>query len=180
MLVLLATAVIACADDGDDALPAPEASELINEVRLTLMRRQDSTFQSAVLVDPDGPGPLPWGVQEGSLRVVPNGSYTATTTVINSTVAPAVDVTPLINSRKLRHRFFYTVDPDGGVLATDLTTDINAVEYGEAFAIHVPPGTESRTWTLRIQLSHYEGDAKGDGVTPAPITDVDVTFELTT
>ncbi len=174
-LVLVATA---CGDE-DPGTPQDQ-SEFINEVTLTLMRRQDSTFQHAVVVDPDGRGPLPWQVQEGSLVLVPNASYTATITLTNSTVAPAVDVTPLIDSRKLQHRFFYTVEPEGGVIATDLTIDGNAVEYGEAFAIHVPAGVASRRWTLGVVLSHYEGDSKGDGTVPGALTDVSVSFALDT
>ncbi len=78
-------------------------------------------------------------------------------TLTNSSVTPPVDVTPLINARKLQHRFFYTMLPEGGVLATDLTIDGNSAWYGEAFAIHVPAAVEAREWTLRMQLSHYEG-----------------------
>ena len=179
LVALLVAAVTSCSDE--EAAPnEPAKTELISEVRLTLMRRQDSTFQSAVITDPDGPGPLPWQAQVGTIMVLPNASYTATMTLINATVSPTVDITPLINARKLQHRFFYTVAPDGGVLATDLTIDSNSAEYGEAFAIHVPTGVESREWTLRVLLSHYEGDAKGNGLTPAPLTDVDVTFLLGT
>jgi hypothetical protein len=175
---LLAAGVSAC---GEDAIPqGTEEQEFINEVTLTLMRRQDSTFQRAVISDPDGAGPLPWQLQQGTLHLAGNASYTATITLTNSTVAPPVDVTPLINAKKLQHRFFYTVDPEGGVLATDLTIDGNSAEYGEAFAIHVPAGTESRSWTLHVLLSHYEGDAKGNGLVPAPLTDVEVTFRLET
>lgn len=174
-LLLVATA---CSDD--EPAIAQESPEFINEVTLTLMRRQDSTFQHAVVVDPDGRGPIAWQVQQGSLHLVPNASYTATITLTNSTVTPAVDVTPLINLRKLQHRFFYTVDPGGGVLATDLTIDGNSAEYGEAFAIHVPAGVESRTWTLGVLLSHYEGDSKGSGLVPGALTDVDVSFQLET
>ena len=177
LLCALAVVATAC---GDDPVVPQEQSEFINQVTLTLMRRQDSTFQHAVVVDPDGRGPLPWQLQQGTLHLVPNASYTATITVSNSTVSPAVDVTPLINSRKLQHRFFYTVDPDGGVIATDLTIDSNSAEYGEAFAIHVPGGVEARTWTLGVRLSHYEGDSKGNGLEPGTLTDVDVSFELET
>jgi hypothetical protein len=95
-------------------------------------------------------------------------------------VSPAVDVTPLINSLKLQHRFFYTVEPGGGVIATDLTIDSNSADYGEAFAIHVPAGIDSRTWTLGVLLSHYEGDTKGNGLVPGALTDVAVSFELDT
>lgn len=177
-LCLLAAAASACGEDaaGHDT----DGQEFINQVTLTLMRRQDSTFQHAVIVDPDGPGPLPWQAQRGTLLLADNASYTATITLTNSTVAPPVDVTPLIDTRKLQHRFFYTVNPEGGVLATDLTIDSNSAEYGEAFAIHVPAGTESRNWTLDVLLSHYEGDAKGNGLVPAPLTDVAVTFRLET
>jgi hypothetical protein len=175
---LLAAIVSACGEDS--AAEDTDGQEFINEVTLTLMRRQDSTFQHAVIVDPDGPGPLPWQPQQGTLQLAGNASYTATITLTNSTVTPPVDVTPLIDSRKLSHRFFYTVDPAGGVLATDLTIDGNSAEYGEAFAIHVPAGTESRSWTLDVLLSHYEGDAKGNGLVPAPLTDVAVSFRLET
>ena len=123
---------------------------------------------------------LPWQPQQGALHLVPNASYTATITLSNTTVTPAVDVTPLINSRKLQHRFFDTVDPEGGVIATDLTIDGNSADYGEAFAIHVPAGVESRTWILGVLLSHYEGDTKGSGLVPGTLTDVDVSFELET
>ncbi len=181
VLVAVVTALaVTTACGGDSADDGPEATEFINEVTLTLMRRQDSTFQHAVVVDPDGRGPIPWQVQQGSLHLVPNASYTATITLTNSTVTPPVDVTALINSRKLQHRFFYTVDPEGGVLATDLTIDGNSAEYGEAFAIHVPAGVESRAWTLGVLLSHYEGDSKGSGLVPGALTDVDVSFQLET
>lgn len=178
LLGALAVALTACGDD--DPGGAREETEFINEVTLTLMRRQDSTFQHAVVVDPDGHGPLPWQAQEGTLRLVPNASYTATITLTNATVSPPVDVTPLINSLKLQHRFFYTVDPVGGVIATDLTIDSNSAEYGEAFAIHVPAGVEARSWTLGVLLSHYEGDSKGNGLVPGTLTDVEVSFELGT
>ena len=178
LLCALLLVTTACGDEEPDV--TDESTEFINEVTLTLMRRQDSTFQHAVVVDPDGRGPLPWQVQQGSLHLVPNASYTATITLTNSTVAPPVDVTPLINSRKLQHRFFYTVDPEGDVLATDLTIDSNSAEYGEAFAIHVPAGVESRTWTLGVLLSHYEGDSKGSGLVPGALTDVEVSFQLET
>ena len=178
LVFALVTVASACGDD--DGGGAQEQPEFINEVTLTLMRRQDSTFQHAVVVDPDGHGPLPWQAQQGTLHLVPNASYTATTTVTNSTVTPPVDVTPLINSLKLQHRFFYTVDPEGGVIATDLTIDGNSADYGEAFAIHVPAGVESRTWTLGVLLSHYEGDSKGNGLVPGPLTDMEVSFELET
>ena len=157
-----------------------EQTEFINQVTLTLMRRQDSTFQHAVVLDPDGRGPLPWQAQQGTLRLEPNASYTATITLGNATVSPVIDVTPLINSRKLQHRFFYTVEPGDGVIATDLTIDSNSAEYGEAFAIHVPAGVESRSWTLGVLLSHYEGDSKGNGLVPGTLTDVEVSFDLET
>ena len=179
-VALLCALIVATACGDDDPAGAREETEFINEVTLTLMRRQDSTFQHATVVDPDGDGPLPWQLQEGSLHLVPNASYTATITLTNSTVTPAVDVTPLINSLKLQHRFFYTVDPEGGVLATDLTIDGNSAEYGEAFAIHVPAGVESRSWTLGVLLSHYEGDSKGSGLVPGTLTDVEVSFRLET
>ena len=179
-LCTLATmAVIGCGGDGTSGSDE-ESSEIINEVTLTLMRRQDSTLQHAVITDPDGAGPLPWQAQIGALRVVPNASYTATITLTNSTTRPPVDVTPLINSRKLQHRFFYTMLPENGVIATDLTIDSNSADYGEAFAVHVPTAVESRPWTLQVLLSHYVGDTKGNGLIPAPLTDVEVTFELTT
>lgn len=178
-IVALAAGASACSD-AESAATNEEKSEFINEVTLTLMRRQDSTFQRAVITDPDGHGPLPARTQAGNLMLVPNGTYTAMITLTNSTVTPPVDVTPLISARKLQHRFFYTVLPEGGVLATDLTIDSNSAWYGEAFAIHVPALVEAREWTLRVELSHYEGDTKGDGLTPGPLTDVDVTFVLTT
>lgn len=178
--LLCALVILATACGGDDAGSAPEQTEFINQVTLTLMRRQDSTFQHAVVLDPDGRGPLPWQAQQGTLRLVPNASYTATITVSNATVSPAIDVTPLIDSRKLQHRFFYTVAPEGGVIATDLTIDSNSAEYGEAFAIHVPAGVESRSWTLGVLLSHYEGDSKGNGLVPGTLTDVEVSFDLET
>jgi hypothetical protein len=178
---LLACALVVLAACGDeDAGGGTEQTEFINQVTLTLMRRQDSTFQHAVITDPDGRGPLPWQPQQGTLLLAPNASYTATITVSNATVSPAVDVTPLIDSRKLQHRFFYTVEPEGKVIATDLTIDSNSAEYGEAFAIHVFTGVESRTWTLGVLLSHYEGDTKGNGLVPGTLTDVDVSFELET
>jgi len=180
LVVMVIALAFTAACSGDSAGNEPDSPEFINEVTLTLMRRQDSTFQHAVIVDPDGRGPIPWQVQQGSLRLVPNASYTATITLTNSTVTPAVDVTPLINMRKLQHRFFYTVDPEGGVLATDLTIDGNSAEYGEAFAIHVPGWVESRTWRLGVLLSHYEGDSKGSGLVPGALTDVDVSFQLET
>jgi hypothetical protein len=178
LLSALLLAATACGEE--DPAGTQESTEFINEVTLTLMRRQDSTFQHAVVADPDGRGPLPWQVQQGSLHLVPNASYTAIITLTNSTVSPPVDVTPLINSRKLQHRFFYSVDPEGGVLATDLTIDSNSADYGEAFAIHVPAGVESRTWTLGVLLSHYEGDSKGSGLVPGALTDVEVSFQLET
>ena len=178
ILLVAACTVTGC---GDEVVPSgTDQQEFINQVTLTLMRRQDSTFQHAVIVDPDGAGPLPWQAQQGTLHLERNASYTATITLTNSTASPPVDVTPLIDSRKLQHRFFYTVEPDNGVLATDLTIDSNSAEYGEAFAIHVPAGTESRGWTLHVLLSHYEGDTKGNGLVPSPLTDVEVTFELDT
>ena len=178
--LLCALLLVATACDDEEPTVAQEPPEFINEVTLTLMRRQDSTFQHAVVVDPDGRGPIPWQVQQGSLQLVPNATYTATITLANSTVTPPVDVTPLINTRKLQHRFFYIVTPEGGVIATDLTIDSNSAEYGEAFAIHVPAGTESRTWVLDVLLSHYEGDTKGNGLEPGALTDVDVSFQLET
>ena len=179
--VTLATLAAATGCSGDDTAGGDQAgTEFINEVTLTLMRRQDSTFQSAVITDPDGPGPLPPGVQSGTLRLVPNSSYTATITLTNTMATPPIDVTPLINARKPQHRFFYTVLPEGGVLATDLTIDSNGAWYGEAFAVHVPAAVESREWTLKMSLSHYEGDTKGDGLTPSALTDIEVTFVLTT
>lgn len=179
LYALVATVVIGCGGDGTSGSDE-ETTEFINQVTLTLMRRQDSTMQHAVITDPDGAGPLPWQAQVGALAVVPNASYTATITLTNSSVRPPVDVTPLINFRKLQHRFFYTMLPENGVIATDLTIDSNSADYGEAFAIHVPTGVESRRWTLEVLLSHYVGDAKGNGLVPAPLTDVEVTFELTT
>ncbi len=181
VLCFAALAVAATGCSGDNGpVKEPETPELINQVTLTLMRRQDSTFQHATIVDPDGPGPLPWRDQAGALHVVPNASYTATITLTNSTTSPPVDVTPLINSRKLQHRFFYTMLPENGVIATDLTIDSNSAEYGEAFAIHVPADVELRSWTLEVLLSHYEGDTKGNGLVPGSLADVDVTFVLTT
>ena len=127
-VVALAAAATACSSD-NEPVKEPETSEVINEVTLTLMRRQDSVVQSAVIVDPDGPGPLPWQVQSGTLALAPNSTYSATITLTNSTTSPAVDVTPLINSRKLQHRFFYTVcrgmvsrQPTSQSTATVLTT----------------------------------------------------------
>ena len=181
LLAVMVAALAATACGNSDSVGNnAEATEFIDEVTLTLMRRQDSTFQSAVITDPDGPGPLWPRAQSGTLRLVPNSSYTATVTLTNSSVTPPVDVTPLINARKLQHRFFYTMLPEGGVLATDLSIDGNSAWYGEAFAIHVPAAVEAREWTLRMQLSHYEADAKGDGMTPAPLTDAEVTFVLET
>ena len=174
-----ALAATACGSDDTAGIGAND-TEFMNQVTLTLMRRQDSTFQSAVITDPDGSGPLPPGVQSGTLRLEPNSSYTATITLTNAMASPPVDVTPLINARKLQHRFFYTVTPEDGVIATDLTIDSNSAWYGEAFAIHAPAQVESREWLLRVQLSHYVGDTKGDGLTPSPLTDIDVTFALET
>lgn len=181
-LFALVVAALATATCGSDDTPGTGANdtEFMNQVTLTLMRRQDSTFQSAVITDPDGPGPLSPRAQSGTLRLVPNSSYTATVTLTNTMASPPVDVTPLINARKLQHRFFYTVTPENGVIATDLTIDGNSAWFGEAFAIHAPDHVPSREWLLRVQLSHYMGDTKGDGLTPSPLTDIDVTFALET
>ena len=122
----------------------------------------------------------PGGCSQERWSSPPNSTYSASITLTNSTTSPAVNVTPLINSRKLQHRFFYTVLPENGVQATDLTIDGNSADYGEAFAIHVPTAIESRSWTLEVLLSHYEGDTKGEGRLPGSLTDVDVTFVLTT
>src|SRR4029077_8646719 len=76
MVMVIALAVTA-ACGGDSAGNETDSPEFINEVTLTLMRRQDSTVQHAVVVDPDGRGPIPWQVQQGSLHLVPNASYTS-------------------------------------------------------------------------------------------------------
>ena len=169
-IVALAAAAAGCSGD-NGPVKEPEKSELINEVHADPdatagRRRAERGHRRSGWV---GSVALAVAVRNAGAhrRTAPTARRI---TLTNSTTSPAVDVTPLINSRKLQHRFFYTVLPENGVQATDLTIDGNSADYGEAFAIHVPTAIESRSWTLEVLLSHYEGDTKGDGLA-AGVTD---------
>ena len=123
---------------------------------------------------------MPWQAQQGSLQLVPNASYTATITLTNSTVAPRSMSRHSSTRGSCSTASSTRWTPREACIATDLTIDGNSAEYGEAFAIHVPAGVESRTWRLGVLLSHYEGDSKGSGLVPGALTDVDVSFQLET
>ena len=112
VLVAIVTALaVTAACGGDSADNKPEGTEFINEVTLTLMRRQDSTFQHAIVVDPDGRGPIPWQVQQGSLQLVPNASYTATIT-LTIRPSPRPSMSRLSSTCRSCSTVFYTVDPE--------------------------------------------------------------------
>ena len=176
-LVALTMFAGGCGDDDDNG-DAGE-TELINEVTLTLTPVGGGPAQVAIIVDPDGNGPLPPEAQDGALTLTPGTVYAGTIALTNSTVNPPIDITAEVIAESDEHRFFYTVTPQPGVEVTGLDLDDYGVVFGQTFDVDVAGGAAVRNYDINVVLSHYDDVPKGDGQTRSPETDVDVTFIAT-
>lgn len=176
-LVALTMFAGGCGDDDNNGGAGDQ--ELINEVTMTLAPVGGGAAQTAVILDPDGNGPLPPAAQTGTLNLTPGTTYTGAVTLRNTTVNPPIDITVEVIAENVDHRFFYTVTPQPGVEVMNLDLDDNNVVFGQTFDVVAAAAAAAGNYTIKVILSHFDDLPKGDGLTPSPETDVDVTFVAT-
>jgi hypothetical protein len=176
---MVALALAACGDD-DNTGPDPGETELITRVTIALTPAAGGATQTAVINDPDGNGPTAPSAPSLTFALAPGATYNGAIALENaSDPSNIVDITEEVEAEKEAHRFFYTPAGLTGVTIPDasLDQDANNAPVGLTFQVVVEPGAATgQNGTIRVVLSHYDVEPKGDGSTPSDETDVDVTF----
>lgn len=175
--LLAATAVLGgCGDDNNNE--GAGDAEVISRVALTLTPAGGGATQSAVITFSTPTTPQP---QVGTLVLEEGTTYQGTVEFTNTFASPSVDITEEVEAEADEHRIFYTVTGPTGVSipTASLDLDPNGAPLGLTYQVVVAAGAASGAGTIRVVLSHYDDQPKGDGQTPSNETDVDVTFAYT-
>ena len=177
LVALIGTA--ACDDDPTD--PGGNDQELITAVEITLTPVGGGAAIMSTIADPDGLGPLPPEAQDTPIALTAGTTYTGSVRFLDAQDPNDVeDITIEVRDEDDEHRVFYTVTGLAGVdvpLAS-LDLDRNGAPLGLSFQL-VTGATSGGTGSLRVLLSHFDDDPKGDGSTPSDETDADVSFTIT-
>lgn len=177
--VVMGTALLFAACD-DPTAPVANDQELITDVTITLTPVGGGTAITSTISDPDGPGPSSPNAQTGSILLVPGVTYDAMVEFFDRADPSAPeDITAEVAAEAEEHRVFHTVAGVTGVTipANSLDEDANGAPLGLTFQVVVASGADG-SGTLRIVLSHYDDQPKGDGSVQSDETDADVTFAV--
>jgi hypothetical protein len=175
--LLATTAVLGgCGDDNNNA--GAGDAEVISRVTLALTPTAGGATQTTIINFSTPTTPEP---QAGTLTLQPGVTYDGTVEFTNAFANPAVDITEEVRAEADEHRIFYTVTGPAGVSIPDSSLDLdsNGAPLGLSYQVVVAADAESGAGTIRVVLSHFDDQPKGDGQTPSNETDVDVTFAFT-
>jgi hypothetical protein len=171
-LLALACTLTAC----DSTRPDDDAgeNELITRVVLTLTPQGGGAAATATYNDANRNG-LIEASEFTTLALRAGTTYSGTVTF----ASPDEDVTAEVRAEAESHQVLYT--PGGGVAGrltiTTTDRDRNSLPIGLQFNAAVSGGAAA-TGTLRVVLSHYEGEVKRAGV-PSTEADFDGAFPVT-
>lgn len=178
-LGLVMTLGLAACDD-DPTSPEGNEQELITQVSITLTPVGGGAAVVSTIVDPDGLGPLPPLAQDNALDLAAGTTYNGSVQFLDASDPDDVeDITLEVIEEDDEHRVFYTVTGLAGVdvpLAS-LDVDGNGAPLGVTFQV-VVDGAADGSGSLRVLLSHFDDEPKGDGLTPSDETDADVSFAI--
>ncbi|GAA4378536.1 hypothetical protein [Hymenobacter koreensis] len=171
--LLLATPLMLASCDDDKNEPEPEEEEeLITTVRYTLTPSGGGPAVTAEYKDLDGSGGNAPTV--GTLRLVPNTTYTGTVVFLNETKNPAEDITAEVAAEKDEHLVVYEPNPVGLLTITRTDRDSRNLEVGLATTLRA---NAAATGSLKITLRHQPGTKNG---TAGPgSSDVEATIPVT-
>lgn len=176
----LAVVTLAACDDDPTGIDVNE-QELITEVEITLTPNSGGGAITSTITDPDGLGPLPPQSQDAAITLVPGETYSGAVRFLDASDPSNVeDITVEVEEEDDEHRVFYFIEGIAGVEVpvASLDTDGNGAPLGLVFQVNVDGGAAG-TGDLRVVLSHYDDQPKGDGLTQSNETDADVSFEFT-
>jgi hypothetical protein len=178
---LAIAAVLAFAGCDDPAAPPDEnPQELITEVTITLEPVGGGASISATITDPDGPGPEPPEAPTAVLALAAGMTYDGTIEFTDaSNPADPEDITAEVEEEGDEHRVFHTVEGLTGVTIPDASLDVddNEAPLGLTFQVVVDAAAPAASGTIRVVLSHFDEEPKGDGSVPSDETDADVPFD---
>ncbi len=176
--LVLSTVLAACNDDPTD--PDGNDQELITSVELTLTPVGGGAAIVSTINDPDGFGPQDPSDQDADIVLTPGVTYTGSVRFLDEQDPDDVeDVTEEVRDEDDEHRVFYTVFGGGAIEVPlgSLDLDRNGVPLGLTFQLVVGAGAAG-DGQLRVLLSHFDDEPKGNGLTPSDETDADVTFDF--
>lgn len=177
--LVMGTAFLLTACD-DPTAPVANDQELITDVTITLTPVGGGTAITSTISDPDGPGPTGPNAQTETILLVPGVTYDGMVEFFDRADPSAPeDITVEVAAEAEQHRIFHTLAGLSGVTipANSLDQDANGAPLGLTFQVVVDAGAAG-PGTLRIVLSHYDDQPKGDGSVQSDETDADVTFDV--
>lgn len=146
-------------------------SELITTISLQFEAVGTGDVSTFTFRDIDGPGgALP--TQFDTIRLAAGTDYYLTTTLLNESVIPTIDISAEVTEEGVDHQFFYTVGEGLNLVVTYNDTDANGNPIG--IVNNVVSGDASNG-TLTVVLKHQPGIKDGDIATGD--TDVEVVFD---
>lgn len=177
---LLPALVLAACDD-DPAAPSDEnEQELITDVTIRLTPVGGGASIESTITDPDGLGPQAPLAQSAAIALDPGVTYNGEIEFLdNQDPLNPEDITEEVEEEDDEHRVFYIISGLNGVEVPDtsLDTDGNGFPLGLTYQVVVDAGA-SGSGSIRVVLSHYDDNNKGDGSTQSNETDVDVSFDV--
>ena len=174
---LVALLLAACDDDPTAPTPGNE-QELITDVTLTLTPIGGGSSITTTIADPDGAGPNPPAAQTAEILLVQGTTYDGTIQFWDrSDPADPENITEEVEEEADEHRVFYTLAglTDVTIPDSSLDTDANGAPLGLSYQL-VVDAAATGMGSIRVILSHYDDQPKGDGSQQSDETDVDVTF----
>ena len=175
---LAATALLAACDD--PTAPVPNDQELITDVVITLTPVGGGTAITSTIADPDGPGPTSPNAQTAAIVLTPGMTYDGMVEFFDrSDPSDPEDITVEVETEAEEHRVFHLLSGLTGVTIPEdsLDEDGTGAPLGLTFQIVVDSGA-SGSGAVRIILSHYDEQPKGDGSVQSDETDADVSFDV--
>ena len=155
--------------------------ELITQVEITLTPVGGGAAQVVSITDPDGLGPQPPSAPTGTFDLAAGTTYDGAVRFLDaSDPANVENITEEVEEEDDEHRVFYLVTGAGvDIPVSSLDLDGNGAPLGVTFQVVVDQGAAAGNGTVRVILSHYDDEPKGDGLTQSDETDADVTFDFT-
>ena len=182
MTPLFAAAFLLTACDDDPATPPEDnEQELITQVTVTLTPVGGGAALTSSITDPDGLGAQPPQAATATLALAAGVTYNGTVEFLDASDPNDVeDITEEVEEEADEHRIFYIVTGVTGVTVPDasLDQDGNGAPVGLTYQV-VADAAAAGTGTLRVVLSHYDDEPKGDGSEQSDETDADVSFPMT-
>jgi hypothetical protein len=169
LLVLSVLFFASCKND--DPKPVNE-QEVVTTVMLTLIPGNAGRPVNMKFFDEDGQRGMisPVYTVSGSLKA--STTYSATVTLLNETVSPALDILREIEAESGEHLFCF--DIIGGITINYDDEDDNGLQLGVLTSwVTGPAGEAEVTVSLRHQPGTKTGECPGEGA-----TDVEATFNL--